>query len=117
MKASHHSTSNTNGSTLLNVLKPDCYVVGVWTKNQPNPTTLKRVYAVNKDIDIFVTNLSGNIIAKLAEQGIDSGTFKARGGHVVLRVAPGGNQYYVFVLDDSDFEYRVTEIHGPYSCK
>ncbi len=117
MKASHHSTSNTNGSTLLNVLKPDCYVVGVWTKNQPNPTTLKRVYAVNKDINIFVTNLSGNIIAKLAEQRIDSGTFKARGGHVVLRVAPGGNQYYVFVLDDADFEYRVTEIHGPYSCK
>lgn len=117
MKASHHSTSSTNSSALLNVLKPDCYVVGVWTKNQPNYSTLGRLYSANKDVDIFATNLSGYVISILGSHGIDAGGFKARGGHVVLRVAPGGDQYYVHVLDDSDFEYRITEIHGPYSCK
>ncbi|MBR3075620.1 MAG: hypothetical protein IKH11_07715 [Bacteroidales bacterium] len=116
MKACHHSTSNTNSSALLNALKPDSYVIGVWTKNQPNYATLKRVYAANKDVKIFATNLSGYIIPILGAQGIDAGSFLARGGHVVIRVEPGGGQYYVFVLDDSDFEYRITEIHGPYPC-
>lgn len=117
MKACHHSGSNTNSSALLNALKPDSYVIGVWTKNQPNYATLKRVYAANKDVKIFATNLSGYIIPVLSSHGIDAGSFLARGGHVVLRVAPGGGQYYVYVLDDSDFEYRITEIHGPYPCK
>ena len=116
MKACHHSTSNTNSTALLNALKPDCYVIGVWTKNQPNPSTLKRVYSANKDVKIFATNLSGHIISLLSEAGIDSGTFLARGGHVVIRVAPGGEEYYVLVLDDGDFEYRVTEVFGPFVC-
>lgn len=117
MKASHHSSGNTNSTLLLNTLKPDSYVIGVWTRNQPNYNTMKRVYAANKDVKIFATNLSGYIIPILSQNGIDSGSFLARGGHVVIRVAPGGDEYYVFVLDDTDFEYRITEIHGPYQCQ
>jgi hypothetical protein len=43
--------------------------------------------------------------------------FDATGGHIVLRVQPGGYSYYIYVLDDSDFEYRVASIHGPFECK
>ncbi|MBO4742714.1 MAG: hypothetical protein J5533_03670 [Bacteroidales bacterium] len=39
------------------------------------------------------------------------------GSHVVVRVLPGGGSYYVYVLDDTDQEYRVKAIFGPYTAK
>lgn len=38
-------------------------------------------------------------------------------GHIVVRVGPGRSEYYVYMLDDTDFDYKVTSIHGPYSSK
>lgn len=38
-------------------------------------------------------------------------------GHIVIRVANGGKEFYVYMLDDTDFEYRVKSIHGPYNSK
>jgi len=38
-------------------------------------------------------------------------------GHVVVRVAPGGLSYRVFVLDDSDETMRIKSIHGPYTAR
>ena len=57
------------------------------------------------------------ILDTLKGEGVDASKFSATGGHVVVRMQPGGSSYYVFVLDDSDFEYRVLSIHGPYSCQ
>ena len=38
-------------------------------------------------------------------------------GHIVIRVANGGGEFYVYMLDDTDFEYKVKSIHGPYTSK
>jgi arginine repressor len=40
---------------------------------------------------------------------------KSRQGHIVIRVAPGGNSYMIYILDDSEENFEVTGIHGPYS--
>ena len=39
---------------------------------------------------------------------------KARHGHIVVRVAPGGDQFQVFVLDDTTETRNVMAIFGPY---
>ena len=52
----------------------------------------------------------------LKAAGIDPATFSATSGHIVLRVLPGGGSYYVYVLDDSDFNYRVKDIYGPFTA-
>ena len=41
----------------------------------------------------------------------------AIGGHIVIRVQPGGDVFWVYMLDDTDFEYKVKSIHGPYTCE
>lgn len=117
MKASHHSTTNTNSADLLGVLKPDVYIAGVWRDVQPNPATLKRVYTANSSVKIFTTNLADTHIATLKSNGVNPDNFCATGGHVVVRVLPGGGSYYVFVLDDSDMSYTVKAVFGPYSCE
>lgn len=41
---------------------------------------------------------------------------KAWSGHIVVRVAKNGD-YTVFVLDDTDRNYKVKSIHGPYKSE
>lgn len=53
MKASHHSTANTNSAELLGKLKPDFYIAGVWREVQPNPATLQRVLSAIMPLACF----------------------------------------------------------------
>jgi beta-lactamase superfamily II metal-dependent hydrolase len=114
MKASHHSTANTNSTELLGKLKPDFYIAGVWSSVQPNPATLQRVYNASPSVKILTTNLVPSNVATLKAAGIDPDTFLATGGHVVVRVVPEGSKYYIFVLDDTNFDYKVKAKYGPY---
>ena len=117
MKASHHSTKNTNSTELLGVLKPDVYIAGVWRDVQPNAATLSRVYKANPSVKVFTTNLADSNVATLQSAGVNPANFYTTGGHVVVRVLPGGGSYYVYVLDDTDQEYKVKAIFGPYTAK
>ena len=116
MKASHHSTANTNSSDLLNKLKPDFYIAGVWRAVQPNPDTIERVLDSNPSVRIFTTNLADSNVTTLKEKGIDTSKFAATGGHVVVRVIPGGTKYYIYVLDDTNMEYKVKFKYGPFTA-
>ena len=117
MKACHHSTSSTNSTALLGALKPDVYVIGVWTKNQPNPDTMKRLYTASPNARVFATNMADIAREKLLAANLDPDSFCARSGHIVIRVLPGGDSYYVIVLNDSDFSYTVRSVHGPFTCQ
>lgn len=116
MKASHHSTANTNSAELLGRLKPDFYIAGVWRDVQPNPATLQRVYSANPSVRVFTTNLAQSNVATLKAEGIDPAKFACTGGHVVVRVLPEGKKYYIYVLNDNNQEYRVTAKFGPYTA-
>lgn len=45
---------------------------------------------------------------------------KSTGGHIVIRVAPKGadgkQTFWVYVLEDGDFSYRVKQADGPFYC-
>ena len=116
MKASHHSTANTNSAELLGALKPEFYIAGVWRDVQPNPATLKRVYKANASVRIFCTNLAESNVATLKSEGIDPSSFLTTGGHVVVRVLPEGKKYYIYVLDDSNLEFKVKAKFGPFTA-
>ena len=64
--------------------------------------------------DFFTTNLHPQYVAKNTTT-VDKMT--NYNGHIVIRVAEGGGSYYVYMLDDTNFEYNVKSIHGPYNSK
>ena len=37
-------------------------------------------------------------------------------GHVVIRVKPGGDEFWVFQLDDTNTLYKVKSVEGPFKC-
>ncbi len=84
-------------------------------------------YAATWKKDLFFTNISeylennyAGTIGQLAGCKITTDPEEEKfynGGHIVVRVVPGGAQYYVYVLDDRDLDYKVKSIHGPYDCE
>jgi ribonuclease BN (tRNA processing enzyme) len=112
MKANHHGTSNCNSDKLLMKLAPQTVLIHPWRDVHPNPETIGRFFAVNSTCNIFNTNMTNpnkeRLITYLAK-------FKSLQGHIVLRVEPGGAKYNVYVLDDSNEEYKVTKVFGPFT--
>ena len=117
MKADHHATNATNSPELLAALTPDFVIAGTWKENHPNPETVKRFFAANPEVKFMTTNFTEATRKYLTDEGVDPETFLAKQGHIVVRVAPGGFSYTIFILDDSDTKYRVAAIHGPFTCK
>lgn len=111
MKANHHGTANANSEALLGKLRPDVVVCHVWRSIQPNPATMDRFIAANNTCKIFSTNLDDENRQLLGDR---MAYFRGTGGHVVVRVKPGGDEYYVYVLDDTNEKYEVKSISGPY---
>lgn len=114
MKANHHATAHCNGMEILNSLSPQTVIIHPWRDVHPNPETLNRMFAVNKDCGIFSTNMTEANRIRLWKN-IDR--LKATHGHIVVRVKPGGDAYHVYVLDDNNEEYKVIDVFGPYQSK
>lgn len=114
MKANHHGTANCNSKELLDKLTPQVVLVHNWRDVQPNPATVSRMFDANSTCQIFTTNMSD---ANAVRLGKDFSRLKSTQGHIVVRVAPGGEEYFVYVLDDSNMEYTVRKIFGPYRSK
>lgn len=111
LKANHHGTSNTNGTAFLNSLRPQVTVIHVWRSVQPNPETVDRLVAANDSSRIFLTNLDKSNRGRISDYLSRIGSTQ---GHVVIRVAPGGSEFKVIILDDSNELYRVKQVFGPY---
>lgn len=114
MKSNHHGTSNCNSDALLEKLKPHVVLSHTWRDVQPNPATVGRMYAASADCQIFTTNMTNANKGRLAEY---LSKIKSTQGHIVVRVEPGGAEYSVYVLDDSNQEYKVKRVFGPYQSK
>ena len=114
MKASHHGTAHCNGTAILSTLRPQAVVIQPWRDVQPNPETISRIFAASPSCQLFSTNMSD---ANKTRLGADLGKFKSITGHIVVRVDPGGDQYYVYILNDNNQDYKVTRVFGPYSSR
>lgn len=116
-KSNHHLAANSWGSKMQEYnFNPQVVLNHCFTLNKPDVKKLLHVLPVVKAF--FATNIHKDFITlpdvkenKLLDK------MTAYNGHIVLRVAPEGAHFYVYMLDDSDFEYRVKSIHGPYKSR
>lgn len=122
-KAHHHLSSNAWGSGMQTAdFAPRVIINQSFYKSQPNAPLLDKIATgvfdkfthSNWTKDFFTTNIHADAIAE--NPALLNGV-KGYNGHVVVRVAPGGNDYYVYILEDSDFSYKVKSIHGPYASR
>ncbi|AWI09613.1 ComEC/Rec2 family competence protein [Ereboglobus luteus] len=115
MKANHHAYYDANSPFFLASLRPRVIVVSTWFTAHVALNTYRRMQS--KTLwpgarDIFITNQpeAMKLAARLDPKDPPP-------GHVVIRVSPGGAEYTVYVLDETNESARVKSIHGPYKSR
>lgn len=115
IKAHHHLSPRTMQQETMDILNPDVIVTQSFyiREIQPDQEIIARILG-NGDTKMYFTNIDESLI-KANPEAYSKCT--AIGGHVVIRVMPGGKQFYVYVLDDTDLSFKVKQIDGPFNCK
>ena len=132
MKSHHHFSWDTMSSTSMKIYQPKVVVSQSFYDHQPDMghswtcggESYDKIsnqafqnawasYGTDEDKNWYFTNIH----PKTAEEyPYEVAKMRSRNGHVVIRVKEGGSEFYVYVLDDTDFECRVKQIDGPFSC-
>jgi beta-lactamase superfamily II metal-dependent hydrolase len=113
--ANHHAYYDAMGVPFLQAVRPRIHIIQSWAPSHPSPSVIARMmstWTYPGPRDAFSTNIMESTHTVIGSR-IDD--MKSRQGHIVIRVAPGGNSYMIYILDDSAESFRVTGIHGPYS--
>jgi beta-lactamase superfamily II metal-dependent hydrolase len=113
----HHGSIEEENLFWLRTLASRVMVLPAWSATHPSPDVLKRMLATRvyaKPRDIFVTLLRAPTKATI---GARAAQVASDHGHVVVRVEPGGERYWVIVLDDTTESYRIRLVKGPYSSE
>ncbi|NNK63028.1 MAG: hypothetical protein HKO98_07420 [Gemmatimonadetes bacterium] len=110
----HHGSIEPANAFFLATLRPRVSIVPAWSKTHPAPVVLKRL--LNERIypearDIFILEFRDETKAAI---GGRAERVASDHGHVVVRVAPGGGSYQVYVLDNRTEPGAVLGTHGPY---
>lgn len=113
-KSNHHLSPKTMNEETMELLKPQVMVTQSFYVRviQPDQDIIQRI--AKGGTKQYFTNIDNSLLEANPEvykncTGI--------GGHVVIRVMPGGKEYYVMMLDDTDNAYCVKSVEGPFKCK
>lgn len=113
-EANHHA-KDAMGKGFLQAVQPRVIVVQGFALSHPDATALRNMLSKEiypGDRDIFLTHLFDVNRTVLGEKLISQ--LKSTGGHVVVRVRPGGDSYQIYVLDDTSESYTIKGGYGPY---
>lgn len=113
----HHGNRDSTNEVLLSHLQPQVILLHAWAANHPGEDVLHRIYSKRLypgARDVFATNMAQ---ANRDVIGVPLEQLKSQQGHILLRVAPGGDTFQVIVLDDSAESFRVKAVFGPYACR
>lgn len=118
MLLDHHGNRDTINENILRNLAPRVMVQENWLSPQPGEEVVTRM--ASKGLypgprDVFSTGMAPETRAAIGP--IMDSLYKSYNGHVVIRVAPGGEQYEVYVLNDTDARRETLNRFGPYLSK
>ncbi|KQM62318.1 MULTISPECIES: ComEC/Rec2 family competence protein [unclassified Sphingomonas] len=118
MALDHHGNRDSTNAGFLATLQPRVLVEQVYTTDQPGGEVVHRIasqaiYAGKRDL--FATWTFD--ATRTALGPIFDRTLTASGGHVLIRVAPGGASYRVMLLDARSRTPQVLRTFGPYQSR
>lgn len=115
--ANHHAWIDAMNEQYLFHIKPQIIVIQVWHATHLNLTVMQSMS--NKGINpnlkhIVPTNIPQLSKDYLGEDQINKLT--GDGGHVVIKVEPGGDAYRVYLVKETDESFNVKSVYGPFKC-
>lgn len=114
-EANHHAYIDGMGKKFLSFTRPKVMIIQLWSPGQPAVTSLSRMLSTYPGPrDIFSTNLMEETKVVI---GDNLEKLKSQQGHIVIRVNPNGENFMIYILDDSKESFIINSIHGPYQCE
>ena len=113
----HHGYVDSQNAFFLSVLRPRVQIIPVWSADHPCLSVLRRLLSEKiypGPRDIFATNMmqaNKTVIGDRLEQ------LKSDQGHILIRVADGGDTYKIIIIDDSSESYKIKDVFGPYESR
>jgi hypothetical protein len=114
--ADHHAYFDAVGANFVRALRPEVFIIPSWYIAHPAVLPLRRMlsqrlYAGNRDVYatcVMEANrmVNNQLIPKL----------RSLEGNIIVRVAPGGNEFLVIVTDNADDSDQIKMVTGPYRC-
>jgi len=114
--ADHHAYYDAVGPDFVRALRPEVFVIPSWYIAHPSVLPLRRMLSRQLyagDRDIFATCVmeanrlvNNQFISKLLS--LD--------GNIIVRVAPGGDEFRIIVTENADDSDRIKLVTGPYRC-
>lgn len=116
-EANHHAHFDAMDVPFLRATRPQVIILQTWAPSHPASIVLSRMQSTSVypgSRDIYATNIMEETKVVIGDA---LGRLKSQQGHIVIRVNPGGNDFMIYILDDSEENFRIKAIHGPYRCK
>lgn len=113
--ANHHGFVDACGPVWVRTLRPKCFVVQAWTSAHPTMPAIANM--LDRDLypgerRVFATAVRPE--SRIAVRQIDQ--MSSQNGHVIVRVAEGGERFEVEIADDRDESGQVTARFGPFAA-
>jgi len=118
--ADHHGYFDACGPAFVKALDAQAYIIPSWDIGHPGSAQMQRMLGAWDDTggkathDVFTTELlpqNALLNRRFASQ------LKSQQGHIVVRVAPGGNTYSIYTLDSTVENGNITGTFGPYTSR
>ncbi|MDE2112549.1 MAG: MBL fold metallo-hydrolase [Alphaproteobacteria bacterium] len=116
MTLDHHGNRDAVNGNILRALKPRVIIQQNWLSAQPGEDVVVRLAShefYDGPRDVFATGMAPE--SRVAYGPMMDSVYKSYGGHVVIRVAPHGKEYDVYVLDDTNTRREILKHFGPYN--
>jgi hypothetical protein len=113
--ANHHGWVDACGPEWVKALQANIYVINAWDSAHPTMPALNNMLSTELYPGqrlVFSTAMKPeNVIAtrRIAE-------LKSQNGHVIFRVATGGDSYQVFIKDSNTEDGKIVARYGPFLC-
>lgn len=111
----HHGNRDSQNQYYVRSLRPRVWVQQSWSSDHPGDDVLRRITSTEiypGERDLFTTSMLAANKLVIGDR-IDR-VYGATQGHILIRVAPGGKNYKVYILNDMDEKRTVKAIFGPY---
>lgn len=115
--ADHHGYFDACGPNFVKDLDAQAYIIPVWDIGHPGTAQMQRMtgnWDGKATHDVFSTDLlpaNALLNRRFAPQ------MKSQHGHIVVRVAPGGDTYTIYTIDSTKPDGAITGVFGPYTSR
>ena len=117
-EVNHHAWVDAMNESFVASTQPKVFIIQVWNASHVNLTTIKTMSS--KELYPGERHIIPTNIPELAKKYIGQERVKqltGDGGHVVVKVKSGGEEYSVFLLSTEDESMQVKSVIGPFECK